>query len=115
MQPSCAGHVHSTCDREVGAAAISWARNFPDLRVPLLERFGTSMLNGGKDTHFFVGNQHQRPATFMVLGVCYPRVGAALTVDETDVLIETARELTDDHLAVAAVVIALEAQQGHSA
>jgi hypothetical protein len=56
----------------VGAAALKWSKTYPDVRVPLLEAFGAKMLGPEKDTYFFVGNQHQRPKTFMVLGTFYP-------------------------------------------
>lgn len=69
---TCPGHQHSSCDWEVGAAALSWSKSYPDVRVPLLEKFGDGMLGPGHDTYFFVGNQHQRPRTFMVLGTFYP-------------------------------------------
>lgn len=70
----CSGHEHVSCDWEVGAAALNWSKSYPDVRLPLLEKFGTGMLPPDHDTYFFVGNQHQRPKTFMVLGVYYPRV-----------------------------------------
>jgi hypothetical protein len=72
--PACPGHQHSSCDWEVGAAALSWDKSYEDVRVPLLEKFGKAMLGAEHDTYFFVGNQHQRPRTFMVLGVFYPAV-----------------------------------------
>lgn len=72
--PSCPGHQHSSCDWEVGAAALNWNKTYEDVRVPLLQKFGDAMLGPDRDTYFFVGNQHQRPRTFMVLGVFYPAV-----------------------------------------
>jgi len=69
---SCPGHVHSSCDWEVGAAALNFSKKYPDVTVPLIEKFGSAMLAPEKDTYFFVGNQHQRPKTFMVLGAFYP-------------------------------------------
>ena len=74
MDDDCNGHQHSSCDWEVGAAALNWRGKYPDLRVPLLQKFGAEMLDEAKDTHFFVGNQHQHPGTFMVLGSFYPKV-----------------------------------------
>lgn len=75
--PGCPGHEHVSCDWEVGAAARNWERRYPDPRIPLLEKFGEGMLRADCDTHFFVGNQHQRPRTFMVIGAFYPRINAS--------------------------------------
>lgn len=72
--PSCSGHEHTSCDWEVGAAALNWESKYEDVRVPLLQKFGDQMLGAEYDTHFFVGNLHQRPKTFMVLGTFYPKV-----------------------------------------
>lgn len=72
MDQACPGHTHSSCDWEVGAAVLRWRGRYPDVRPHLLAKFGTDMLPPRKDTHFFVGNQHQRPQTFMVLGAFYP-------------------------------------------
>jgi len=58
----------------VGVAALKWAKSYPDVRVPLLEKFGDSMLGPDHDTYFFVGNQHLYPQSFLVLGVFYPKL-----------------------------------------
>lgn len=73
---NCEGHTHSSFDWEVGASAYRWRTKYPDVRIPLLESFGSKMLGPGKDTHFFVGNQHQRPRSFLVLGAYYPKLSA---------------------------------------
>lgn len=72
----CNGHEHSSCDWEVGAAALSWRSRYDDVRPHLLKKFGEEMLAPDRDTYFFVGNQHQRPKTFMVLGSYYPKMEA---------------------------------------
>jgi hypothetical protein len=69
---SCPGHQHSTCDWEAGQAARKFMRLYGNPTAQLLQRFGEAMLNADHDTYFFVGNQHQRPSTFMVLGAFYP-------------------------------------------
>jgi hypothetical protein len=74
LSSDCPGHQHSSCDWEVGAAALNWSKSYSDVRIPLLEKFGEGMLGSKRDTYFFVGNQHQRPRTFMVLGTFYPAV-----------------------------------------
>jgi hypothetical protein len=73
MHADCPGHQHSSCDWEVGAAALNWQHRYSDVRPHLLQNFGDQMLAEDKDTHFFVGNQHQRPRSFLVLGVFYPK------------------------------------------
>ena len=70
----CPGHNHTSCDWEVGAAALNLSRKYSDVRIPMLENFGPKMLPPLKDTYFFVGNQHQYPRSFMVLGAFYPSV-----------------------------------------
>lgn len=74
MEDSCPGHNHASCDWEVGAAAINWRSRYSDVKSRLLQKFGADMLDPGKDTYFFVGNQHQRPKSFLVLGTFYPQV-----------------------------------------
>ena len=76
MDETCNGHMQASCDWEVGAAAINWSRQYPDVRPHLLKNFGEKMLGQDRDTYFFVGNQHQWPQTFMVLGTFYPPVQA---------------------------------------
>jgi hypothetical protein len=76
LDNQCGGHEHSTCDWEAGQAARKFMSLYGDPHGQLLERFGSGMLSATRDTYFFVGNQHQRPATFMVLGAFYPPVGS---------------------------------------
>lgn len=73
---NCSGHQHSSFDWEVGAAAYHWKSRYNDIRPELLKAFGDKILGSDKDTYFFVGNQHQRPRSFLVLGAFYPRVAA---------------------------------------
>lgn len=65
--------MHSSCDWEVGAAALKWKHRYPDVRPHLLENFGERIIGQGKDSYFFVGNQHQWPRSFLVLGAFYPK------------------------------------------
>lgn len=76
LASTCGGHTHNSCDWEVGAAAINFAQRYPAAEVPrhLELKFGEQILGDDKETFFFVGNQHQRPSTFMVLGAFYPKV-----------------------------------------
>lgn len=75
-EPSCPGHEHVTCDWEAGQAARKFMRQYRDPRSMLLQRFGHGMLEHNRDAFFFVGNQHQHPSTFMVLGAFYPPKGS---------------------------------------
>lgn len=73
MDPDCNGHTQSSCDWEVGVAARSWSTKYgSDLHEAMLKTFRDRMLDPAKNTHFFVGNQHQWPSTFMILGTYYP-------------------------------------------
>jgi hypothetical protein len=74
MEKNCPGHKHSSCDWEVGGAAITFRKKGKDVRSQLLVSFGEKMLNEAKDTYFFAGNQHQYPSTFLVLGTFYPPI-----------------------------------------
>ncbi len=74
VDTECPGHSHSSCDWEVGAAAMNFKKRYDDVRPHLLNNFGTKMLDLDKDTYFFVGNQHQYPKSFLVLGVFYPKL-----------------------------------------
>ena len=73
LDAHCPGHNHASCDWEVGAAALNWQRRYPDVRPHLLNNFGDGIIGDGKDTYFFVVNQHQRPRSFLVLGAFYPK------------------------------------------
>lgn len=72
---SCPGHEHTTCDWEAGQAARKFMKRYGDPSAQLLQRFGDGILGPDRDTFFFVGNQHQYPSTFLVLGAFYPAKG----------------------------------------
>jgi len=73
---SCPGHEHATCDWEAGQAARKFMKRYGEPSQQLLQRFGDAMLGADHDTFFFVGNQHQYPSTFLVLGAFYPPKGS---------------------------------------
>lgn len=72
----CNGHEQTIIDWEIAQA---W-RNWRDLYGPqeAAERVRTKWLEElaapTKDTVFFVGNQHQHPESFLVLGVFWPPI-----------------------------------------
>lgn len=74
MTSDCRGHNQTILDWEVGAAAYNWRRNYPSHEIPqrVLEHW-QKMMEPSKDTHFYLGNQHQHRASFSILGVWYPK------------------------------------------
>jgi hypothetical protein len=69
----CPGHEQSIVDWEVGQAYLGWTAYDEAQRLERIRRKWLGELCGGdKDVHFFVGNQHQHPTSFLVLGVYYP-------------------------------------------
>jgi hypothetical protein len=73
---SCHGHEHSTWDWEAGQAARNFMKQYGNPTSQLEQRFGRDMLGPARETFFFVGNQHQHPSSFMVLGAFYPPKGS---------------------------------------
>lgn len=75
---ACRGHEQSIVDWESGQLA---RRN---LQTHMLDeakalhraRFLDAMCSSRRDTYFFVGNQHQHPQSFLVLGVFWPPAGS---------------------------------------
>jgi hypothetical protein len=71
-ESECTGH-HLTCfDWEMGVAYRNWRRRHGDnWQQVFRETFETKMMNKN-DTHFFVGNQHQAPTAWIIVGLFYP-------------------------------------------
>jgi len=75
---ACRGHEQSIVDWESGQLA---RRNLQthtpdDAKALHRARFLDEMCSSRRDTYFFVGNQHQHPQSFLVLGVFWPPVGS---------------------------------------
>lgn len=71
--PGCQGHEQGIIDWEVTAAYRSWRHDYPDDFVERVRRKWFDELCGPtRDTRFFVGNMHQHPQSFLVLGVYAP-------------------------------------------
>jgi hypothetical protein len=69
----CSGHKQGLIDWEVGAAGLRWRDNaVAAVDKQLGQKFFDDMCGPGKATHFYIGNQHANPGSFMVLGVFYP-------------------------------------------
>lgn len=73
----CRGHKMGLIDWEVGAAYLSWRRRYTAEELPgkLRQKWFEEICGAKSDPHFFVGNVHQHPKTFMLLGVFYPPKG----------------------------------------
>jgi hypothetical protein len=73
---SCSGH-HLTCfDWEMGQAYRSWRRRYGDnWEQRFRNRFENEMINKN-DTHLFVGNLHQFPTSWIIVGLFYPPLPA---------------------------------------
>ncbi len=69
--PGCAGHEQSIIDWEI-FQFFRRVRNRRDWRERVRARFLTQLCGADRDTAFIVGNQHQYPSSFMVLGVWWP-------------------------------------------
>lgn len=72
--PGCGGHTQSMIDWELAQSRRAWRERYdePTLLENLRKRFLEEMCGPKKDTIFFVGNQHQAPTAFLVLGVFWP-------------------------------------------
>jgi hypothetical protein len=72
MDESCPGHNLTCFDWEMGQAYRSWRRQYGnDWERAFRQRFEDDMINRN-DTHFFVGNLHQFPTSWIVVGLFYP-------------------------------------------
>ncbi|MBP2414266.1 hypothetical protein JOF48_003065 [Arthrobacter stackebrandtii] len=70
---ACSGHSQSLIDWEVGAAGLKWRDGKSGSVADQLKRkFYDDMCGSDRDVHFFIGNQHQNPGSFMVIGVFWP-------------------------------------------
>jgi hypothetical protein len=67
----CRTHTQSIVDWEI-AAYYRHIRNRPDWRDRLKAKWIGELCAPDRDTAFFVGNMHQHPGSFLVLGVWWP-------------------------------------------
>jgi len=80
----CKGHVQSLIDWESGQLARrNRGRGVGEMLRLHRERFLDDLCGPGRDTHFYVGNMHQHPTDFLVLGVWRPS-GAASRQGQLD-------------------------------
>lgn len=79
MAAACGGHHQTLIDWEAGQAARRWkAEGKSDEELPglLRQKFLDQLCAPERDTHFFLGNQHQHRQSFLVLGVFWPPAGS---------------------------------------
>jgi hypothetical protein len=70
----CTGHRQSILDWEIGEAYRSWRDRYGEDEVleRVRQRWYGELVSPQKDPYFLVGNAHQHPTAFMVLGVVWP-------------------------------------------
>ena len=69
---SCSGHTLTCFDWEMGQAYRRWRRQYGDnWERPFRSCFESEMINKN-DTHLFVGNLHQFPTSWIIVGLFYP-------------------------------------------
>jgi hypothetical protein len=71
---SCPGHHQSIIDWEFAQSYRKWRDQYGEEQIieRLRARWLTEMWSGEKDSALFVGNMHQHPESFLVLGVFWP-------------------------------------------
>lgn len=71
----CNGHSQSCTDWEMGQSYRKWKNEYgDDWERAFHQKYEEEMIHKN-DTHFFVGNMHQHPASWLVVGLWYPRKG----------------------------------------
>ncbi len=69
--PGCGSHTQSIIDWEI-AEFYRRVRDASDWRGRMRARWIDQLCGPDRDTALFVGNQHQHPSSFLVLGVWWP-------------------------------------------
>lgn len=73
-EPGCRGHEQTIVDWEVLQAYRSWRDDgYSDPVEAVRHKFLHELCAPTRDTRFFVGDQHQHPGAFLVLGVFWPK------------------------------------------
>lgn len=69
---NCTGHTMTCFDWEIGQSFRKWRTDYGvDWERAFRQRYEADMLHK-YDTHFFVGNMHQHPGTWIIVGLFYP-------------------------------------------
>ena len=68
----CNGHTMTCFDWEMGQSYRRWKNQYGDnWESKFRQRYEGDMINK-YDTHFFVGNMHQHPGSWIIVGLFYP-------------------------------------------
>jgi len=72
-EPGCKGHHQGIVDWEIHQAYRKWRLEYPtDFIERVRSKWFDELCAATRDTRFFVGNMHQHPGSFLVLGVYWP-------------------------------------------
>jgi hypothetical protein len=75
-ETGCSGHTLSCTDWEMGESWRQWHREYgSEWEAKFRQRYETEMIEKN-DTHFYVGTVHKFPATWIIVGLFYPRLPA---------------------------------------
>ncbi|MEX0848385.1 MAG: hypothetical protein WD023_11470 [Ilumatobacteraceae bacterium] len=66
---SCRGHEQSIVDWEISEAWRNWRRSYPTDYLDRIEEKWLSLVDPARLPAMYVGNQHQAPQGFLVLGI----------------------------------------------
>jgi len=69
--PGCRTHTQSIIDWEI-AQFYRRVRHFDDWRDRMKAQWVDKLCGADRDTAFFVGNMHQHPGSFLILGLWWP-------------------------------------------
>lgn len=76
LDTECSGHRQSIIDWEIAQAYRRWRRDYPsDWEERLRRKWVEELWANNRGTVLFVGNQHQHPDGFLILGVFWPPEG----------------------------------------
>ncbi len=74
MEEGCTGHKQEILDWELGVAGMMWQRRYRERTAEtILTHWESMLMDPSKDTHLYIGNQHQYRHSFSVLGAWYPK------------------------------------------
>lgn len=66
---SCKGHRQTVVDWEISEAWRRWRRSYPDDYLGRIEQKWLELVQLDRKPAFYVGNQHQAPQGFLILGI----------------------------------------------
>ena len=74
---ACKGHEQSIIDWEIDQAFLNWREIYgaDEALDHIRKKWLDQICGDDRDTIFYVGNQHQHPGSFLVLGTVWPKMG----------------------------------------